>query len=252
MRILHILTLAITLIPTLLLAESAPIKILRVGDSITRYAASDNTLSQSLDAANIAYTMVGSQRVPVHNASGLMEGYNGMPIQFFTTHQKQFGLGDAINSDAIPIELAIERFQPDLILLMVGTNNLGSSEVPDIDVPRLRNYLATLLDLIHELAPDTHVIVATATPADNAYARWPNMANRNERTLAYNTMVVKPAVTSRAATGRNIALADAFAALNPETDLSDGVHPNDSGKAKINQVWFEAILKWLTSSQDKR
>lgn len=71
------------------------------------------------------------------------------------------------------------------------------------------------------------------------------MANRNERTAAYNEQVVRPAVADRAAADRPISLADAFSALDPATDLSDGVHPNDTGKAKINRVWLEAIQAWI-------
>lgn len=234
---------ALVLLPLLAAASAAsePVKILRMGDSITRYAASHPSLCLGLDRMGVPYEMVGSQDWPVHGASGLMEGYNGVPIQFFTTHQKKFGQPDTLNTDAVPLDLALQRFQPEVILLMVGTNNLGNSSQPEINVGLLRGYLDTLLDRIHTLAPRAHLIVATATPADNAYAKWPHMAHRNERTAAYNEQVVRPAVAARAAAGRPIVLADAFAALDPATDLSDGVHPNDSGKAKINQVWLSAL-----------
>ncbi len=222
-----------------------PVKILRVGDSITRYAASNPALCQALERAGISYEMVGSQNWPVQGASGLMEGYNGVPIQFFTSHQKSFGQPETLNADAVPIDLAMERFQPDLILLMVGTNNLGGSVSSEIPVEELRGYLDALLDRIHELSPKVHVIVSTVTPADNKYAKWPDMTNRNERTSACNDQVVRPAVAERKTAGRPISLADAFTVLDPATDLSDGVHPNDAGKAKINAVWFDAIQAWL-------
>lgn len=228
-------------------ASAEPLRILRVGDSITRYAASDATLGRGLDAAGVAHEMLGSQNWPVAGASGLMEGYNGAPIQFFTTRQRSFGQPDTLNTDAVPIDLALERYTPDLILLMIGTNNLGNTDQPEINVRLLRGHLDALLDRIHELAPQAHVIVATATPADNGFTRWPNMAYRNERTAAYNNLVVRPAVEERAAAGRSIGLADAFAALDPATDLSDGVHPNDAGKRKINEVWLRAILATLAN-----
>ncbi len=227
-----------------------PIKILRIGDSITRYAASDGRLARALAEAGIRHEMVGSQDWPSHGRSNLMEGYNGVPIQFFTARQKQFGQPATLNTDAVPLDLALERFQPDLVLLMVGTNNLGSTDRPEINVPVLRGHLDKLLDRLHELAPTAHVIVATATPADNGYAQWPNMANRNERTSAYNELVVRPAVAARVAEGRSISLADAFSALDPATDLADGVHPNDSGKAKINATWFAAIQEWRAKTRD--
>jgi lysophospholipase L1-like esterase len=217
---------------------------MRVGDSITRFAASDPGLCHDLERAGIRYEMVGSQNSPVPGACGRMEGYNGKTIQFFTRFQEAFGDDGALNHRAVPIELAIGRYRPDLVLLMVGTNNLGGTDDPAIKVDELRGYLDTLLDRLRELAPAAHVIVSTATPANNYYAAWKNMARRNVRTAAYNDEVVKPAVAGRIAAGWRISLADAFAALDPATDLSDGVHPNEAGKAKINAMWFAAIQAW--------
>lgn len=224
--------------------EAAPVRILRVGDSITRFAASDPSLCQDLERAGIPYMMVGSQHVPVSGASGSMEGYNGKTIPFFTSFQEAFGEEGTLNRRAVPIDLAIQRYRPDLVLLMVGTNNLGGTDEPTIRVERLRGYLDALLDRVHELAPAAHVFVATVTPASNHYASFKNMTYRNQRTAAYNEQVVKPAVAERAAAGRPISLVDVFSALNPATDLSDGVHPNEGGKAKINAAWFAAIQAW--------
>ncbi len=224
--------------------EVAPIRILRVGDSITRFAASDPGLCQNLERAGIPYMMVGSQHVPAPGASGSMEGYNGKTIPFFTSFQEVFGEEGTLNRRAVPIDLALQRYLPDLVLLMVGTNNLGGTDEPTIRVERLRGYLDALLDRLHECAPTAHVFVATVTPANNNYASFKNMTHRNQRTAAYNEQVVKPAVAERAAAGRPISLVDVFSALDPATDLSDGVHPNDVGKAKINAAWFAAIQAW--------
>lgn len=247
---LALLALGVSGGPLLPAAETAPLKILRMGDSITRYAASDPGLGQRLDEAGLRHEMVGSQEWPGKGPGSRMEGYNGVPIQFFTRLQKQFGQPDTINREAVPLDLALERFRPDLVLLMVGTNNLGSTDQPGIEETTLRGHLEQLLDRLHELAPAAHVIVATAPPADNGYTGWPHMAHRNERTAAYNEQVVRPAVAARAAQGRPISLADMFAALDPATDLADGVHPNDAGKAKINAMWFAAVQEWRARQQD--
>jgi lysophospholipase L1-like esterase len=173
-----------------------------------------------------------------------MEGYNGKTIQFFTRFQEAFGDDGALNHRAVPIELAIERYRPDLVLLMVGTNNLGGTDDPAIKVDELRGHLELLLDRLHELAPNAHAIVSTVTPANNNHANSKSMPFRNQRTAAYNQRVVKPAVAERIAAGRRISLADAFTALDPAADLCDAVHPNEAGKAKINATWFAAIQAW--------
>jgi hypothetical protein len=232
--------------PILLPAESAPLRILRVGDSITRYAASDASLGQQLTEAGIDHDFVGSQRWPGTRHDSDCEGYNGKRIRFFIHRQDgEFGHRDTPNKDAVPIDLALERFQPDVVLLMIGANDLGGPAGPEIDVKALSAQYNMLLDRIREKAPEALLVVATVTPADASYQAWERMEHRNQRVRAFNEHVVKPAVSSRIDQGESIVLADMFPALDPDKDLSDGVHPNERGKKAINRVWAEALTAAL-------
>ena len=229
--------------------EASPLCILRMGDSITRFAASDASLVSKLNAAGIKHVMMGSQDWNGH----LMEGYNGQRIEFFYTLQSKYGgsyqsqPGEE-HVDSIPAQRALEAYSPDIILLMVGVNNLGSPDVPTVDVSGLTTKLQTLLDRIRQWAPDAHTIISTVTPADKDYTAWSDMTYRNERHTAFNTQVLVPVVQARIDAGQPFSLVDANAVMDPSTDLSDGVHPNELGKAKINDVWYQGIVDLLGES----
>jgi lysophospholipase L1-like esterase len=132
-----------------------------------------------------------------------------------------------------------------VVLLMVGANDLDGPAGPEIDVRALSSQYEALLDRIREQAPGALLVVATVTPADASYAAWDRMKHRNDRIRAFNEQVVKPAVARRVERGDSIVLADMFPALDPDTDLSDGVHPNLRGKQAINRVWAEALIAAL-------
>jgi lysophospholipase L1-like esterase len=120
----------------------------------------------------------------------------------------------------------LEATPADVILLHAGTNGLDPNG--DIDVE-------AILDEI-----------------DN----WENSANGNPVTVILALIIdqdpINPDVTTfnqnvrdmagrRRAAGDNIILVDQQRALTYPNDLSDALHPNDSGYAKMAGVWLEAL-----------
>lgn len=113
-----------------LTVKAEPVKVLRLGDSITRLTATNPELYDKLTEAGIEVVFVGSQR-PYPDREGLVtacEGFNGRRIEFFTTHQATYG-DEPYNdncpmADAIPLKRALEEEKPDVVLVMVGVNNL--------------------------------------------------------------------------------------------------------------------------------
>lgn len=249
--VLRMLTCAAFLLP----ASHAPaqetdtrIRILRVGDSITRMTATEGTLGRLLREAGLEVNFVGSQRATpdTPGADPDCEGYNGRPIEFFTRHQAIYGdepfSNNRIIEDAIPLKRALGTYQPHLVLVMVGVNNLAGSQ-PDIPVERLTGLLDEFLDRLEEWMPaGTRIVLSTVPPVNEA--RDPANPHRNERHRLYGEQVVRPVFERRLAAGRPYTFADVFPALTAE-DFSDAVHPNRAGRAKLNTVWAEAILKAL-------
>ena len=225
-----------------------PVRILRVGDSITRLTAVNPVLADKLAEAGVEAVFVGSQR-PAPDRAGLVtncEGFNGRPIEFFTTHQTSYGdepYGDNCPmADAIPLKRALEEEKPDVVLAMVGVNNMQGKD-PQIPVEALTAKLGEFCDRLEEwMPPGTKIVISTVPPANDA--KDPGNPNRNERHRLYGELVVKPVVASRIAAGKPYTLADPYPAMTPD-DIKDSVHPTTGGKAKLNSVWAGAILEAL-------
>jgi lysophospholipase L1-like esterase len=119
---------------------------------------------------------------------------------------------------------------PDIILLMIGTNDMYSRTQPVAQAPQR---LGALLDAI--VMGDAHalLVVAQITPLQNATSE----AN----VMTYNAAI--PAlVSARASAGKHILLVDQHTGFQISTMLSsDGVHPNQTGYNHMGDVWYAAI-----------
>ncbi|HEY2333228.1 MAG TPA: SGNH/GDSL hydrolase family protein [Acidimicrobiales bacterium] len=119
------------------------------------------------------------------------------------------------------------RYQPDVVLLMIGTNDL----VQDDAVATAPDRLAALIDQITTTLPGTEVLVATIpTMADPVLAA---------RVDAYDAAL--PTVVARAdARGEAVELVDIHDAVTVD-QLADGIHPDAAGYAAMANAWFEAL-----------
>lgn len=119
---------------------------------------------------------------------------------------------------------------PLLFTIMLGTNGMGSDPLASQE----RIDYADLLDYLDTLYPSAQVVVSTLTPrTDDAAA--------NTRLLAFNADL--PGIwdaSPQHAAGR-LHRVDCFSVIDTGTDLSDGLHPNDAGYAKMAPVWAAGI-----------
>ncbi len=122
----------------------------------------------------------------------------------------------------------LEAYQPDLILLHIGTNDLEKA-----DPESAPGKLSALLDDILRRLPRVHIIVAqiiSFRPGSDAVHR------------AYNTAL--PALV--AAKGGRVSLVDMQTLLAP-ADYADRFHPNASGYDKMARAWEPAVRAVLSS-----
>ncbi|MEJ3746201.1 right-handed parallel beta-helix repeat-containing protein [Actinomycetes bacterium KLBMP 9797] len=124
------------------------------------------------------------------------------------------------------VGLCFPSARPDVVLLHIGTNDVTSN------FAGIGDRLSQLVDHIVAAAPTAHVFVATITPAANAA--------RESSTRQYNALI-PGIVSARASAGEKVYLVDMHPALNPATDLYDGLHPNAQGYAKMATVWYDAL-----------
>ncbi|HZL20469.1 MAG TPA: SGNH/GDSL hydrolase family protein [Polyangia bacterium] len=202
-----------------------------LGDSITwGYGSSTGggyrvgIFSQAV-AANKSITFVGSQTTGPTTVSGKPfpkgnEGHSGYSID---DSSQTSGIAGALTDGAI------STYRPNVILLMIGTNDMHYS----IDLPNAPTRLGNLLDEITADAPNALVVVATIIPANGA---------QNTPTQTYNAAI--PAVVqARSAKGKHLVLVDMYAAMKSwSTSIyTDSEHPNDAGYTIMANTWYPAL-----------
>jgi lysophospholipase L1-like esterase len=119
---------------------------------------------------------------------------------------------------------------PDIILLLIGTNDMYSQSQPVAQAPQR---LGVLLDAIAMGDPHALLVVAQITPLQNS--TWETNVG------AYNA-AIPSIVQPRASAGAHILMVDQHTGFDVSTMLSsDGVHPNQTGYNHMGDVWYAAI-----------
>lgn len=152
-----------------------------------------------------------------------------IPPAFDDDHEGHPGWRTEEDADHIYEWLSVNP--ADIILLMVGTNNIGRGDAPEATIASY----ARLLDEVDRYSPATWVIVA----------QIPNRAPYSPATTEFNVMLGN-LVRERIADGDRLRLVDMESALLSD-DLYDGVHPATSGYQKMAAVWYEAVVPLVES-----
>lgn len=193
-----------------------PIKIMPLGDSITygegipSYGGYRNLLGALLESDGIRFDFVGSQRSGEESlADPDNEGHPGWRI--------------ANIREAIATEGWLETYQPDIILLHIGSNDLRyGNQVYTAEK------LSLLLDDILARLPETHVIVARIIRT-----RW----GSDSKHIYYNNKILE-IVASK---GEQVSMVDMQDVLS-RGDFTTLYHPSPRGYDKMAHAWETAIL----------
>jgi lysophospholipase L1-like esterase len=158
---------------------------------------------------------------------------------FPPNHQGHSGFtisGGGAGSLAGLVNNALATTNPDIVLLMIGTNDINGN----IDRANAPGRLGALLDQITDQVPDALLVVAEIIPIANAAT--------NPFVEAYNAAI--PAlVQQRQDAGKHLLLVDMYTpfstAPNAAALMSDSLHPNDTGYVVMGQTWYTAIEPFL-------
>ncbi|MFI6074502.1 SGNH/GDSL hydrolase family protein [Actinoplanes sp. NPDC051343] len=201
----------------------APIRIMPLGDSIT-YGVGPavangyrTDLYDRLTRAGLNVDFVGG----VQSGDGADPDNEGHP-------------GWTIEQISAEVDTWMADARPDVILLHAGTNDMRASAT----VPTAPAALSALLDRIEADAPQAEVFVAEVTGAGTT----PNRPMWKRRIDAYNARI--PAIVD--AKGPNFHLVDQSGIEG--IDLTDVVHPNTFGYAKMAWNWYQAMMPVLDVS----
>lgn len=227
----------------------APIRIMPLGDSITRGQVGTSVpeeveegyrlgLWNRLTDFGLSIDFVGSQSSGSTNLPDL--DHEGNPG--FTTRQITNGRGEQPGVDEL-----IPTFNPEVILLMAGTNN--SNNTPD----RMIEDLDALIDsILNENGFAGELLVSTIPPI-RSDGRFPERIPNVE---AYNAQIAT-VVDTYVQQGNSVTFVDMLNIPNglTENDITpppedrNGIHPTIAGYDKIAQFWFDNLLGQLGGAE---
>ena len=158
-------------------ADSDPIKIMSVGDSITNgyweQGAYRKYMYNVLASDGYSIDMVGSSGSNEESFSdengntfaydGNHVGYSGYAIQYITGTETRQGILEVLTEKAYGDggnQNMIEAYNPDIVLLQIGTNDVLSAYNDGIK-ERLRNLAETILS---DMTDETDVLFITTIP----------------------------------------------------------------------------------------
>ena len=222
-----------------------PVKIMAIGDSITDDCVANGAwrkyLQTLLDTNGYPFTFVGrNQSTPSGSFTKIQhEGYCG------AVTGPPGVLGYPVYGYAGPdvylqkiVADALTNATPDLVLVLIGANDIGRGRNP---YQVATNDLPNLLDLIFSKAPNANVILAKITSLANANVGGMNYGAYYANVYIYNA-VLQAMVNQRRALGQNVSLADMFSVVDTGTMFNgDHLHPNALGLQAIAQEWFTRI-----------
>jgi lysophospholipase L1-like esterase len=230
---LHVVLLALALCSGA--ARGAVTRYVALGDSITEGKFVGNggyrqLLQNKLAANALPYLFVGKEDdgQPANNTgfSAGMANPNHEGYGSFRIDQILNG-GTAEGHTAPPIASTLTTYQPDVVLLMIGTNDV----LQNVNLATAPNRLDALVGTIFTSRPSVRLLLASVTPLSNA--------SREAAAQTYNS-AIPDIVAKYRGLGDDVSFVDMHAALNPAADLTDGIHPTAAGYQKIADTWYAA------------
>ena len=199
-------------------SQKVSLKIMPLGDSITfgtpdrSYGGYRHTLGTLLTSDGYIIDFVGSQQ----------SGNNVIPDPDNEGHP---GWTIAQIKNGIDANGWLGTYQPDIILLHIGTNDIHRG-----DAASAPGNLSALLDDILVRLPRAHVIVAQIIP----FRLGPDKGHQS-----YNAAI--PGIV--ASKGPRVSMVDMQSILS-RGDYADDLHPNAGGYDKMARAWEPAIAQW--------
>lgn len=235
----------------IVLAEGDTIKIQPIGDSITRGTKGvtyRQYLKELLQKINIPIDFVG-QCPHAADAGSSWNNYQELfnILQGDIEHDGWGGVRIDQLTDMryntrgypkITIEQMVADGKADIILLMIGTNDIISSYQLSTAPARLDTIISRILR-----STEKHLIVSSITPTPLPIA--------NGKIQALNGAI--PAIVdSHKAKGRKISYVDINAMMGNDDISDDAYHPNADGYKKIANGFYTAITGIITDIKEKK
>ncbi len=245
-------------------ASTSPLVVMPIGDSITEGAGGiggyRSPLYISLTNAGVAVDYVGTRtngtsQALINAGETNHEGHGSYATTLLTGN-----LDGLLNPVALPYGTPPNTNEggywltgvgsrpavyPDVILLMIGTNDLGMYQRTPAQVYA---YYDLLLTKLVNLRPKAQIVCSTVPPytGDPYVGTNPvkDYSHREADNLAFSQML-PGLVASYRANGHRVRFSDVRLKITPENQSTliggDGVHPTGAGYNAIAAAWFDAV-----------
>ncbi len=234
------LTLGLLTVPAANADDTAKVRVMPLGDSITDGFTVDGgyrvPLWEKLDNAGLSSRIdfVGPNGWAIPDGADYNHaGYSGYAIADCPGRMGIYNF----------IDWLMEEYPADVVMLQIGTNDILSS----YELGTAGERLELLVDSILTYIPEGGMLYVSTIPYMDAdvttYTDAYTVEEMDAAVDAYNADV-RAVVAKKQAEGKPITQADINSVLT-KSDLSDGVHPSVDGYHKMADYWFEVLSGYL-------
>lgn len=229
------------------------LRIMPLGDSITQGKVDNRQAKPDQEGYRLElWEQLTALGVPIDFVGSRSHGTPNLPDQDHEGHPG-WGINDIEEGRWDGIKWAggvnrwINRYNPNVILLMIGTNDANATgEIIANDLSRLIDKIITNNRFTGDLLVST---IAPIHPDSPYYSkRMPNV-------IDYNALI--PTIVNHKPASENVRFVDMTTGLNPllETDMAstefgNGLHPTFKGYKKMAHYWFHPLLE-ATGKKDE-
>ncbi|KAM3116138.1 PA14 domain-containing protein [Phormidesmis sp. 146-33] len=221
-------------------------RLMPLGDSITYGVSAMYATPEPLTGGyrSVLWSNFQRDRLAIDFVGSRSDGYDGSGTLSDRDHEGH--PGDTIDVITSRIGTFLNTGQPDVVMLMLGTNNAWGSDTP----AQMATKLGVLIDRITSSSPDVTVLVSSIPPVrpETSFGG----AVTAQKAINYNNLIPN-VIATRQAAGQRVRFVDMRALLTvnditaPPLDV--GLHPNVNGYSKIGNAWYSKLLSEVGTSQ---
>lgn len=213
--------------PPISLSAGDSLHIMPLGDSLTEAFGYRLALWERMAGDPYVPSYVGSVNTPHPDMPDAdHEGHGGWTI-------------DHIRGE---VSTWLARYKPDIVLLMIGTNDIAWWSASTAD--EIADEHARLVDHIYERLGGRSWLIVSSLPPLTSQQIAPLDRDRAVLVRDFNR-ALEQRMAARYAAGRRIHFVDAYGSLE-ERHLADGVHLTDEGYRILADTWYEGIQDVIT------
>lgn len=189
--------------------------------------------TQNNSAAEQSYAFEdGTFTYDAHN-----EGYSGYSI---VSYGGRTGLYETINSSD-----TVKTNDPDIVLLMIGTNDI----LDTYDISNVQSRLETLVNEIFDQKSDVTLIIMSPPPIDSTVESWVPAQETANASINSCIEAIEEIVAAKKELGLSCEYVDINSLFNGKDDyteyLEDYCHPNENGYKLMGEYLADVVHTYL-------